>query len=65
MNFLWFGKTLKDSIDAPVVFVNSKNVLNFERLFDKVSRYKCPCCKLFVKDQVIFFEPLTSLFFLR
>ncbi|KAL0185746.1 hypothetical protein M9458_017416, partial [Cirrhinus mrigala] len=35
MNFLWFGKTLKDSIDAPVVYVDSKNVLNFEPLFDK------------------------------
>uniref|UniRef100_A0A8C1UF66 Gamma-glutamyltransferase 5a n=1 Tax=Cyprinus carpio TaxID=7962 RepID=A0A8C1UF66_CYPCA len=30
MNFLWFGKSLQDSIDAPVVFVDSKNVLNFE-----------------------------------
>jgi len=39
MNFLWFGKTLKDSIDAPVVFVDSKNILNFERVFDKVSRH--------------------------
>ncbi|KAG1926056.1 gamma-glutamyltransferase 5a isoform X2 [Pimephales promelas] len=36
MNFLWFGKTLKDSIDAPVVFVDSKNILNFERVFDKI-----------------------------
>uniref|UniRef100_A0A671PXQ9 Gamma-glutamyltransferase 5a n=1 Tax=Sinocyclocheilus anshuiensis TaxID=1608454 RepID=A0A671PXQ9_9TELE len=36
MNFLWFGKTLQDSIDAPVVFVDSKNVLNFEPLFDKI-----------------------------
>ncbi|XP_050974072.1 gamma-glutamyltransferase 5a [Labeo rohita] len=36
MNFLWFGKTLKDSIDAPVVYVDSKNVPNFEPLFDKI-----------------------------
>ncbi|XP_043103074.1 gamma-glutamyltransferase 5a [Puntigrus tetrazona] len=36
MNFLWFGKNLQDSIDAPVVFVDSKNVLSFEPLFDKV-----------------------------
>ncbi|XP_073675488.1 gamma-glutamyltransferase 5a [Garra rufa] len=36
MNFLWFGKSLKDSIDAPVVYVDSKNVLNFEPLFDKI-----------------------------
>ncbi|XP_051949632.1 gamma-glutamyltransferase 5a isoform X1 [Xyrauchen texanus] len=35
LNFLWFGKTLKDSIEAPVVYVDSKNVLNFEPLFDK------------------------------
>ncbi|XP_052459876.1 gamma-glutamyltransferase 5a isoform X1 [Carassius gibelio] len=36
MNFLWFGKTLQDSIDAPVVFVDSKNILKFEPLFDKI-----------------------------
>ncbi|KAK7146297.1 hypothetical protein R3I93_013898 [Phoxinus phoxinus] len=36
MNFLWFGKTIEDSIDAPVVFVDSKNTLNFEPLFDKI-----------------------------
>ncbi|XP_077080222.1 gamma-glutamyltransferase 5a isoform X1 [Siphateles boraxobius] len=36
MNFLWFGKTVQDSIDAPVVFVDSKNVLNFEPSFDKI-----------------------------
>uniref|UniRef100_A0A8C1UD03 Glutathione hydrolase n=1 Tax=Cyprinus carpio TaxID=7962 RepID=A0A8C1UD03_CYPCA len=36
MNFLWFGKSLQDSIDAPVVFVDSKNVLNFEPSFDKI-----------------------------
>ncbi|TRY65590.1 hypothetical protein DNTS_015198, partial [Danionella cerebrum] len=36
MNFLWFGKTLQDSIDAPVVFVDSRNTLNFESSFDKV-----------------------------
>ncbi|XP_016373207.1 gamma-glutamyltransferase 5-like [Sinocyclocheilus rhinocerous] len=36
MNFLWFDKTLQESIDAPVVFVDSKNVLNFEPLFDKI-----------------------------
>ncbi|XP_051760346.1 gamma-glutamyltransferase 5a isoform X2 [Ctenopharyngodon idella] len=36
MNFLWFGKTLQDSIDAPVVYVDSKNVLSFERSFDEI-----------------------------
>ncbi|XP_035392202.1 gamma-glutamyltransferase 5a isoform X2 [Electrophorus electricus] len=35
MNHLWFGKSLKDSIAAPVVFVNSKNALRFEPDFDK------------------------------
>ncbi|KAK2898830.1 hypothetical protein Q8A67_010248 [Cirrhinus molitorella] len=35
MNFLWFGKSLKESIDDPVVYVDSKNILNFEPLFDK------------------------------
>lgn len=36
MNHLWMGKSLKDAISAPVVFVDSKNVLNFEPAFDKV-----------------------------
>ncbi|XP_051964913.1 glutathione hydrolase 5 proenzyme-like [Xyrauchen texanus] len=35
LNFLWFGKTLDNSIAAPVVFVDSKNFLNFEPSFDK------------------------------
>lgn len=30
------GKSLKDAISAPVVFVDSKNALNFEPAFDKV-----------------------------
>lgn len=36
MNHLWMGKSLKDAISAPVVFVDSKNALNFEPAFDKV-----------------------------
>lgn len=36
MNHLWFGKSLEEAIAAPVVFVDSKNVLKFEPLFDKV-----------------------------
>ncbi|XP_040897978.1 glutathione hydrolase 5 proenzyme-like [Toxotes jaculatrix] len=35
MNHLWFGKNLKDAIDTPVVFVNSKNALKFESKFDE------------------------------
>ncbi|KAI7797772.1 gamma-glutamyltransferase 5a [Triplophysa rosa] len=35
MNFLWFGKNLKDSIAAPVVYVDSKNILSFEPSFDE------------------------------
>ncbi|XP_012673199.2 gamma-glutamyltransferase 5a [Clupea harengus] len=35
MNHLWMGKSLKDAISAPVVFVDSKNALNFEPNFDK------------------------------
>lgn len=36
MNHLWFGKTLKEAIAAPVVFVDSQNSLKFEPNFDKV-----------------------------
>lgn len=35
MNHLWFGKNLKEAIDAPVIFVNSKNQPLFEGKFDK------------------------------
>ncbi|XP_034025322.1 gamma-glutamyltransferase 5a [Thalassophryne amazonica] len=35
MNHLWFGKSLKDAIAAPVVFVNSQAAVKFECHFDK------------------------------
>ncbi|KAM4576608.1 gamma-glutamyltransferase 5a [Odontesthes bonariensis] len=35
INHLWFGKSLKDSIAVPVVFVNSQNAVKFEPGFDK------------------------------
>lgn len=39
MSHLWFGKSLKEAIAAPVVFVDSKNALRFEANFDKVLYY--------------------------
>ncbi|XP_078106362.1 gamma-glutamyltransferase 5a [Sander vitreus] len=35
MNHLWFGKSLKEAIAAPVVFVDSQNAVKFEPSFDK------------------------------
>uniref|UniRef100_A0A671XEK7 Gamma-glutamyltransferase 5a n=1 Tax=Sparus aurata TaxID=8175 RepID=A0A671XEK7_SPAAU len=35
MNHLWFGKSLKEAIAAPVVFVDSENTAKFEPGFDK------------------------------
>ncbi|XP_063049638.1 gamma-glutamyltransferase 5a [Engraulis encrasicolus] len=35
MNHLWMGMSLQDAIASPVVFVNSKNEVNFEPKFDK------------------------------
>eukprot|EP00066_Takifugu_rubripes_P024514 XP_011613780.1 PREDICTED: gamma-glutamyltransferase 5 [Takifugu rubripes] len=35
VNHLWLGKSLKDAIAAPVLFVDSKTVLTFEPTFDK------------------------------
>ncbi|KAG7241407.1 hypothetical protein INR49_025607, partial [Caranx melampygus] len=35
MNHLWFGKSLKDAIAAPVVFVDSQNAVKFEPNFDE------------------------------
>ncbi|XP_049435354.1 gamma-glutamyltransferase 5a [Epinephelus fuscoguttatus] len=35
VNHLWFGKSLKEAIAAPVVFVDSQNAVKFEPGFDK------------------------------
>ncbi|KAF7668995.1 hypothetical protein LDENG_00262200 [Lucifuga dentata] len=35
MNHLWFRKSLKEAISAPVVFVDSKTTLKFEPQFDE------------------------------
>lgn len=37
MNHLWFGKSLKEAIATPVVFVNSENAVKFEPNFDEVN----------------------------
>lgn len=36
MNHLWLGENLKDSIAAPVLFVDSGTAVTFEPTFDKV-----------------------------
>lgn len=38
MNYLWLGKTLKESIASPVVYVTGKNELKFEKKFDQVMK---------------------------
>ncbi|CAI5651008.1 unnamed protein product [Oreochromis niloticus] len=35
MNHLWFGKSLKDAINTPVVYVDSENAVKFEPNFEK------------------------------
>ncbi|XP_035511158.1 glutathione hydrolase 5 proenzyme-like [Morone saxatilis] len=35
INHLWFGKSLKQAIKAPVVFVNSDNEVEYEKDFDE------------------------------
>ncbi|XP_075960812.1 gamma-glutamyltransferase 5a [Anarhichas minor] len=35
MNHLWFGKSLKEAIAAPVVYVNPQNLVGFEQNFDE------------------------------
>uniref|UniRef100_A0A8C6NPR8 Glutathione hydrolase n=1 Tax=Nothobranchius furzeri TaxID=105023 RepID=A0A8C6NPR8_NOTFU len=35
INHLWFGKSLKEAIASPVVFINSKNAAKFEPGFDE------------------------------
>lgn len=39
MNHLWLGKSLKDAIAAPVLFVDSQTALTFEPTFDKVKHF--------------------------
>ncbi|XP_053479914.1 gamma-glutamyltransferase 5a [Ictalurus furcatus] len=36
MNYLWLGKTLKESINTPVVYVDGKNQLSFENTREDV-----------------------------
>ncbi|XP_017322381.1 gamma-glutamyltransferase 5a [Ictalurus punctatus] len=36
MNYLWLGKTLKESINTPVVYVDGKNQLSFENTHEDV-----------------------------
>lgn len=38
MNRLWLKMSLKDAITSPIVFVDSKNNVNFEPGFDKVNK---------------------------
>uniref|UniRef100_A0A3B4EXK1 Gamma-glutamyltransferase 5-like n=1 Tax=Pundamilia nyererei TaxID=303518 RepID=A0A3B4EXK1_9CICH len=35
INHLWFGKSLKDAINTPVVYVDSENAVKFELNFEK------------------------------
>uniref|UniRef100_A0AAX7SSV7 Gamma-glutamyltransferase 5a n=1 Tax=Astatotilapia calliptera TaxID=8154 RepID=A0AAX7SSV7_ASTCA len=35
INHLWFGKSLKDAINTPVVYVDSENAVKFEPNFEK------------------------------
>ncbi|XP_008415765.1 gamma-glutamyltransferase 5a [Poecilia reticulata] len=35
INHLWFGKSLQDAIDTPVVYVDSENKVKFEPKFDQ------------------------------
>uniref|UniRef100_A0A3Q2GR90 Glutathione hydrolase n=2 Tax=Cyprinodon variegatus TaxID=28743 RepID=A0A3Q2GR90_CYPVA len=35
INRLWLGMSLKESIDAPIIFIDSENVVNFERRFNE------------------------------
>lgn len=41
INHLWFRKSLKEAINAPVVYVDSKNTVKFETEFDKVKHSGC------------------------
>lgn len=44
MNYLWLGKTLRESIKSPVVYVDGKNELSFEPAFDKVLKHHNTHC---------------------
>lgn len=38
MNHLWLGMSLEEAVATPIVFVSSRNDVNFEPGFDKVKR---------------------------
>ncbi|XP_030633241.1 gamma-glutamyltransferase 5a [Chanos chanos] len=56
MNHLWFGKSLEESIAAPVVFVDSKNALKFEPKFDKAVVEELRALGHTIKEQSIFYN---------
>ncbi|KAG5281339.1 hypothetical protein AALO_G00070170 [Alosa alosa] len=60
MNHLWMGKSLKDAISAPVVFVDSKNKLSFEPTFDKVVVEKLKSFGNKVEKREMFFNVINA-----
>lgn len=55
MHHIWFGKGLRESIAAPVIFVDAKNDLWFEANFDKVNERTCGgrCSCLTVRGSLV------------
>lgn len=45
MNYLWLQKPLNQSVASPVVYVNGKNQLGFEKTFDQVLK-PSPCTEV-------------------
>uniref|UniRef100_A0AAY5KRS4 Glutathione hydrolase n=1 Tax=Esox lucius TaxID=8010 RepID=A0AAY5KRS4_ESOLU len=56
MNHLWLGKSLKDAIAAPIVFVDGNNFVNFEPNFDKSVIEALKVIGHRVKDSPYFFN---------
>ncbi|XP_062399411.1 gamma-glutamyltransferase 5a [Sardina pilchardus] len=61
MNHLWMGKSLKEAISAPVVFVSSANTLSFEPAFDKVVVEKLQSFGNKVEKRNMFFNVINAI----
>lgn len=61
INRLWLGMSLKESIDAPIIFIDSENVVNFERRFNEVTYALLNYKFMTIKSIKLIIPPLLSM----
>ncbi|XP_056593434.1 glutathione hydrolase 5 proenzyme isoform X2 [Triplophysa dalaica] len=60
MNHLWFGMSLNESIAEKIVFVNSKNAINFEHGYDNAAIKAMEALRHDVKPYQFFFNVVNA-----